>query len=66
MPLYEYKCKNCGAVSSELRLMSRRNDPLECTECGGEAEVILSQFSAGRRNSTGNSWTPPCDDCGST
>jgi len=66
MPIYEYKCKKCGEVTSELRLMSQREDPLECPACGGEAEVILSQFSSGRRSEPGCAWAPPGGDCGST
>lgn len=66
MPIYEYKCKKCGEVTSELRLMAQREEPLECPACGGEAEVILSPFAAGRRSKSGGAWTPPCDDCGST
>ena len=66
MPIYEYKCKKCGEVTAELRLMSKREEPLECPACGGEAEVILSPFSAGRGSSSGGAWGPIGGGCGST
>ena len=34
MPIYEYKCKNCGHESEHIEKMSA--DPTrECEECGG-------------------------------
>jgi putative FmdB family regulatory protein len=52
MPLYEYKCKDCGAILSELRKASEREDPLQCPHCNGVADVIFSTFatSSGDRN----------------
>lgn len=64
MPIYEYKCKDCGQIVSELRRMAEREAPLACPQCGGEAEVVLSQFSAGRGSSGAQDWSP-CDECSS-
>jgi putative FmdB family regulatory protein len=48
MPMYEYKCKKCEVVFSELRQISERTNPISCPECNGKAEVILSAFSQGK------------------
>jgi putative FmdB family regulatory protein len=47
MPIYEYKCKTCGAVSEQIQKFS--DDPLtDCPECGGvgslEKLMSLSAF----------------------
>lgn len=41
MPIYSYEC-SCGAVTEELRGVSRRNDAMECPECGGEAKLAIT------------------------
>ena len=40
--IYEYKCKDCGLVFSEMRKMSERLDPIDCEACGGEGEHKIS------------------------
>ena len=45
MPLYEYKCKKCKLVFSELRKISEREKNIACPECGADAEVLISGFS---------------------
>lgn len=42
MPLYEYRCTNCQAVTSYLRPVARRNEPAVCPDCGEPAECIFS------------------------
>ncbi|MCB1054857.1 MAG: zinc ribbon domain-containing protein [Acidobacteria bacterium] len=41
MPLYEYRCQQCGEYSEFLQ---RFDDPpkTECPKCGGELEKLLS------------------------
>ncbi len=46
MPMYEYKCKQCARIVSELRKISEREKPLKCPRCGGEADVVMSSFSS--------------------
>ena len=41
MPLYDYHCENCGPFR-HFRPISERSSPLECDECGAEAERILT------------------------
>lgn len=41
MPLYEYRCRKCGAQIEKIRKFS---DPLltTCEECGGDLDQLLS------------------------
>ena len=44
MPLYEYRCADCGLMSTALRGVSERNQPLAC-ECGNVATRVVSRPS---------------------
>ncbi len=47
MPIYEYRCRECGSVFSKRRRMSEADDPVACEKCGSaEAGRILSLFAA--------------------
>lgn len=69
MPLYEYQCTGCGAILTELRSASQREDPVRCPHCGGEARVMLSTFSTSSGDGAG-AVRPGCyrsdDACGPT
>ena len=41
MPIYEYRCKDCGR---QFELIQKFDDPprMRCRFCGGEAERIIS------------------------
>ena len=41
MPIYEYRCENCG---TEFEHLLRGDDKPECPSCGGER--LKRQFSA--------------------
>lgn len=44
MPLYEYRCRKCGAQIERIRRFS--DPPLEiCESCGGELERLISSSS---------------------
>jgi putative FmdB family regulatory protein len=44
MPIYEYKCDSCGAITERLQKMSDK--PLKkCPKCGGSVEKIISRTS---------------------
>lgn len=47
MPIYEYRCRDCGA---ELEKLQKLNDPVlrECPECGHESLVKLVSASSFR------------------
>ncbi|MGH9358348.1 MAG: FmdB family zinc ribbon protein [Terriglobia bacterium] len=41
MPLYEYRCKDCGAILEKIQKFS--DPPLrKCGKCGGKLEQMLS------------------------
>ena len=44
MPIYEYRCKDCGAEFELLRSASASDDDLKCQYCG--APRVERQFSA--------------------
>ena len=57
MPIYEYRCRDCGKSYEMLSGMQEADKDLECPECHSHAvERQLSSFSAsgcgptGRRN----------------
>lgn len=57
MPLYEYRCENCGA---ELELLVRGGEEPRCTACGGARLSKLFSVPAahvgGAAGSSGGDW----------
>lgn len=55
MPIYEYKCPQCGEKFEIRRgFFSRSNDKVVCPKCGsGKPERVLSSFCTG--NNAGGS-----------
>jgi putative FmdB family regulatory protein len=48
MPLYEYRCQQCGKSFEMLRRIQDADRQLECPECkSDEVERLLSTFTAG-------------------
>jgi putative FmdB family regulatory protein len=45
MPLYEYKCFECGEITEVLRPIKSRDDATYCTSCGSATERIMSRFN---------------------
>ena len=37
MPIYEYRCRVCDEITTELRISAKRNKPSICRKCGGLA-----------------------------
>lgn len=35
MPLYDYRCPDCGAVDEAQRRIAEREAPMPCQKCGG-------------------------------
>jgi putative FmdB family regulatory protein len=53
MPIYEYKCEQCGHAMEAIQKFS--DDPLtECPECGKPA--LKKQISASAFHLKGNGW----------
>jgi putative FmdB family regulatory protein len=48
MPLYEYRCEDCGRTFEKLRRMSDADAAAECPYCeSGEARRQISTFATG-------------------
>jgi len=53
MPLYEYRCKDCGEVFDKLRPVSKADDEILCPRCQSKkTERQLSTFATGACAST--------------
>ncbi len=47
MPIYEFRCKNCGNVFEYLCIRSKDRDQVHCPQCGSkDTEALLSTFSS--------------------
>ena len=42
MPTYEYLCDECHEVSTDLRKVVDRSEPMACSVCDGTARFIVS------------------------
>jgi putative FmdB family regulatory protein len=76
MPIYEYRCKNCGKISEFMIRVGKEDDEIKCQHCGSKnLEKILSRSfistsgqmigSQGGRTCCGREErceTPPCAD----
>ena len=46
MPMYEYRCRECGREYEQLRRMSEAEKDLECPACASrEVELKVSGFA---------------------
>jgi len=50
MPLYEYKCEQCGEEFEEVKSF-REKDNAECPKCSAQAKKLISAFSLGGTSS---------------
>jgi len=56
MPLYEYRCKECGQPFESYRRLSDAGTEEPCPACGGRTEKMgISIFSAKGSSSPGGS-----------
>ena len=47
MPMYEYRCKECGRKYEQLRRMSEADSGLECPHCASKTvDRLVSAFAA--------------------
>jgi len=44
MPIYEYVCNNCGAVTEKIHGMNEKPS-VKCADCGGKAKRKVSSSS---------------------
>jgi putative FmdB family regulatory protein len=55
MPIYEYKCKSCGRLTSQFfRSVTAEKAPA-CQHCGAKTARALSRFALGRSPSSAKS-----------
>jgi len=52
VPVYEYRCPDCGELNEDLRKVAERDDPMRCP-CGGEG---VRQISATSFQLKGGGW----------
>ena len=56
MPIYEYKCRSCGNLFEEFRLISERDAATKCPLCGkAEPERVISNFWGSSASAKDNS-----------
>jgi putative FmdB family regulatory protein len=61
MPIYEYKCQDCGSKFEKLVRRSADADALECPSCGQKhLTQELSTFAAHANGSPKEAGLPPC------
>ena len=47
MPIYEYRCNQCGAEFEEFRSLSQAEEKAKCPQCLSEnTERLISLFSS--------------------
>ncbi len=62
MPIFEYRCKECGTTFEAL-VFSSNSDEIECEKCGSkETEKLMSTFAS---TGMGNSSPGVSGGCGS-
>jgi putative FmdB family regulatory protein len=58
MPMYEYKCKQCGQVFERLRFVSEKDEKTECPHCRStKTDRLPSRFSTGGCETTGSAFS---------
>ncbi len=45
MPMYEYRCRDCGQSFEEIRGVNELDEGALCPTCGGGAEKLFSSFA---------------------
>jgi len=63
MPIYEYKCMDCGGVSEILVL--KESDSVRCKDCDGTRLTKLMSAHSAPAASSGRGTQPPGRCCGS-
>ena len=49
MPIYEFKCKNCGNIFEYLCLKSSDKDNASCPSCGRKETAVFHEPDHGSR-----------------
>lgn len=61
MPIYEYKCEECGKTFEVLTKASNRDDEKKCPDCGSKkVKRAFSVFGVGGSGGNSTSQSPSC------
>ena len=71
MPVYQYKCRNCGEISEFMLPMQQNNEIIACRSCGErdmQRMITAPNLVKARANAPGSTCcgrnercdTPPC------
>ncbi|SMP46513.1 FmdB family zinc ribbon protein [Anoxynatronum buryatiense] len=67
MPVYEYRCEECGHIFDQLRRMDEMDESINCPQCGSQhTKRKMSVFGVGSSGGesecqvTGGSKPPSC------
>ena len=63
MPIYEYRCKDCGNSFSRLQKIGASADGVKCPQC--ESAKVERQISSFASTSSGDAPSPSAHTCGS-
>jgi len=56
MPIYDYRCRECGKTFEKIRSLRDADRDLECPEChSAKVERQLSSFATGGCGASGSS-----------
>lgn len=65
MPIYEYRCKDCGKVFARLQTIANPTKTTPCPACGSDQTGrILSTFAAGSSSAGTGSRPSAAAGCG--
>ena len=65
MPIYEYRCKQCGAKFDKLVKLSTLLPEIECPKCGAhKAAKAVSKLGMAGNSSSGKSFSAAPSLCG--
>ncbi len=65
MPIYEFRCTDCGHLQEVIVSGGSREIAMKCEECGGETlERVLSRVSYMMGSSSGSSPRVTTKNCG--
>jgi len=66
MPIYEYRCPNCGHVFDQFQPMSADNSDVKCPKCGTpRPERLFSAFAMSGGNTNRRANSTSSTSCGS-
>lgn len=65
MPIYEYRCLDCGSLFSRLQSISNPPAVTPCPECGSERTERQHSTFAAAGSSSGTAASPGTPGCGS-